>query len=142
MKNAFSVLSFFLASSLGMFAADVSLAGAWTIESDVAGNVSTSAFQFQQEGKKLSGVQKTSEGKDAAITGEIDGNKVTWKYEADWEGNPLTISHTGTIDSAGVINGTVLVEPMGVEGTFVAKKAEKNAAPEATKKAAPDAEKK
>ena len=134
MKKAL-ILLFALTATLVAFAAETVLTGSWTVDNDIAGNTSTAPVVFKQEGNKLTGVIKMPEGKELAISGEIKDQKVSWKYDTEWEGNPLTMAYTGTIDASGAMSGTVEVQPMGVEGTFTAKKSEAKAEKKAETKA-------
>jgi hypothetical protein len=56
---------------------------------------------------------------DAKITGKVDGEKVIWSYNVDYNGSKLTMKYEGTLD-AGKINGAVTVAPFGVGGNFTA----------------------
>ncbi len=58
--------------------------------------------------------------KDVQITGSIDGTKLTWKYDSDYNGTPLTLTYTATLDDSGKIAGSVEVQPFGVTGDFTA----------------------
>jgi len=120
------VTLFSLACTLAAFAADASVGGSWMVESDIAGNASTATLVLAQDGKKLTGTFSSPDGKGLPVTGTVDGNKVLWDYTTEWEGTPLTVKYSGTIDAAGAINGTVVVDPTGIEGDFAAKRAEKN----------------
>ena len=106
------------------FAATSSLTGTWTLEQDIAGNASSAPITFKQDGEKLNGTMKGPDAKELPVKGEVKGDKVTWEYGTEYEGNPLTIKFSGTVDASGKISGAVEVSPMGVEGTFTAKKAE------------------
>ena len=104
------------------FAADSpSVTGKWKIHSSIAGNDSDSECTLTQTGNDISGTCKTAEGKDAKATGKVDGSKVTWQFDSEYNGTPLTIKYTATLDPAAAkIAGTVAVDPFGVEGDFTA----------------------
>ena len=72
-----------------------------------------------QTDNKLTGTCK-SQDKDVEIKGSIDGNKLTWQFESDYNGTPLTVKYTATLDDAGKITGSVDVDPFGVSGDFTA----------------------
>ena len=42
------------------------------------------------------------------------------KYDSDYNGTPLTLSYTATLDDTGKFAGTVEVQPFGVSGDFTA----------------------
>ncbi len=98
-----------------------SLTGKWKIHSTIAGNDSDTECTLTQTGNDLSGTCKTAEGKDAKATGKVDGQKVTWQFDSEYNGTPLTITYTATLDATvGKIAGTVSVAPFGVDGDFTA----------------------
>jgi len=121
MKAVF-VSALLLAGALTSLAADnTPLTGKWKIHSSVAGNDSDSECTLTQTGSDISGTCKTAEGKDSKATGKVDGAKVTWSFESDYNGTPLTIKYAATLDeTVGKITGTVSVDPFGVEGDFTA----------------------
>lgn len=104
-------------------AADVNITGVWKVDSETVGNVSSVLMPIKQDGTKLTISMKMPDGKEVTVTGKVEGKKVTWAFTSEWEGNPLTVNYAGTLDEAGVkITGTSDVQPMGIEGTFVATK--------------------
>jgi hypothetical protein len=60
------------------------------------------------------------EGKDLPIKGRADGSKVKWQFDSEYNGTPLTIKFTGTVDNSGKMSGSVDVDPFGVSGDFSA----------------------
>lgn len=113
----------FLAASTLLFAtlafAAPSITGQWSIHNNIAGNESDQDCKFVQTDDKLTGSCKTEE-KEVQITGSLDGNKVTWKYDSEYNGSPLTLTYTATLDDSGKIAGKVDVDPFGVTGDFTA----------------------
>ena len=114
-----------LASSALLFAASAfaagapSLSGEWSIHNSIAGNESDQACKFVQTENKLTGTCK-SQDKDVDVTGTLDGNKVTWQYDMDYNGSTLTLIYTATLDDSGKIAGSVEVQPFSVTGDFTA----------------------
>ena len=111
---------FVLAATSALAAAAPSLTGKWTLHNSIAGNESDQECNFVQTDTKLAGTCKGTE-KELQITGSIDGNKVTWKYDSEYNGTPITLTYTGTVDETGKIAGSVNVDPFGVAGDFTAK---------------------
>ena len=115
-----------LAASTLLFAASAFAAGApnltgeWNIHSSIAGNESDQPCKFVLADNKLSGTCKSQEDKDVAITGSLDGNKLTFKYESEYNGTPLTLIYTATLEDSGKVAGSVEVQPFGVTGDFTA----------------------
>jgi hypothetical protein len=113
---AASVLVF--ASSV--FAAGTSLTGQWAVHNSIAGNESDHTCTLVQTENKITGTCKSAEGKDLAVTGSVDGNKVTWQYQSEYNGTPLTLVYTATLDDSGKVAGNVEVQPFNVSGDFTA----------------------
>ena len=103
------------------FAAGASnLTGQWTVHNSIAGNESDQLCKFVLTDKKLTGSCKSQEDKDLEVTGTLDGDKLTFKYKSDYNGTPLTLTYTATLDDSGKIAGSVEVQPFGVMGDFTA----------------------
>jgi len=101
-------------------AAASSLDGKWKIHSSIAGNDSDASCTFKQTNSDLSGSCPAPGGTgDVKLAGKVDGKKVTWSYNVDYNGSPLTMKYTGTLE-AGKIAGDVSVEQYGVGGDFIA----------------------
>lgn len=111
--------SAFMSPSAAFAAGASSLAGKWSIHSSIAGNESDMVCTFAQTDNKLSGSCK-SDDKDLQITGSLDDKKVTWKYESDYNGTPLTVTYTATLGDSDKFTGTVDVQPFDVTGEFTA----------------------
>jgi hypothetical protein len=123
MKNIlFGILC--LVSAVAVPAAEQSLSGHWTLTSDIGGTESTTDMILRQDGEKLSGTVKTPEGKDLDLKGQVAGKNITWQFISQYQGNSLTLVHTGTIGADGAISGSVEVQPLGFDGTFEAKRAD------------------
>jgi hypothetical protein len=116
----------FLASSAAFlfaasaFAAGPDLTGQWSIHQSIAGNDNDHQCQFVQKDNEITGTCKSIDGKDLPLTGSVDGNKVTWKYDAEYNGSPLTLIYTATRDDSGKMTGSVEVQPFNVTGDFTA----------------------
>ena len=115
------ILSALLASAAinSMAASSASLTGKWKVHQSVAGNDNNSDCTFTQKDNDLTGSCTADQG-SGKIAGKIDGNKVSWSYETEYIGSPLTVKYAGTLDSTGNIAGSVNVEQFGVEGDFTA----------------------
>lgn len=118
MKKLLATGLVFIAST-AFAAAAPNLTGKYTLHQSVAGNDSDSECNFVQTDTKLTGTCKGQE-KDVEIKGTIDGNKANWQYESEYNGTPLTVKFTGTVDDSGKITGSVDVDPFGVNGDFTA----------------------
>lgn len=107
------------------FADDAAVAGVWKVTGSVYGNPVDSTCTVKQEGKTLSGSCKSGQTGETAITGSVDGKKVTWQFNADFNGTPITIIFNGSVDDAAkAISGSINVQPFNVDGDFTAAKEE------------------
>jgi len=122
MKHPHLMLIAILSIGGTAMAADTTLAGSWKIHTDIAGNEGDQVCSFAQKDTALSGSCKGDDGGSHDLTGKIDGKKVTWQYKSEYNGDPLTLVFTGTVDSDSSFSGAVDVQPMGIDGTFTAKK--------------------
>jgi hypothetical protein len=95
------------------------LNGQWSVHNSVAGNDSDQDCKFAVADGKLSGTCD-SEGKQVQVTGSITGNNVSWSYQTDYEGSPLTVAYSATLDNADKISGSIDVQEYGVSGDFTA----------------------
>ena len=119
MKKLLAASALLFAASA--FAADApNLTGQWNLHNSIANTESDQQCTFTQKDNAITGSCKSSEGKDLAVTGSIDGKKVTWKYDSDYNGTALTLTYTATLDDSGKITGSVDVQPFGVTGDFTA----------------------
>jgi hypothetical protein len=100
-----------------------SVTGTWSLESEVMGYAGSAVCTLKQEGSKVMG-KCTSEGTDQAVTGEVEGQKVTFQHASAYNGEPLTIIYSGTFDSDTSLAGAMTVKPFEAVGTFKAKKKE------------------
>ncbi|HEV2486546.1 MAG TPA: hypothetical protein VGT08_13520 [Terracidiphilus sp.] len=102
-------------------AGDSSVSGKWNIHASIAGNDSDASCTFTQTGNDLAGTCPGPAG-EAKLTGKVDGKKVAWSFQMDYNGSPLTLKYEATLD-AGKMTGTVTVDPYGVSGDMTATQA-------------------
>jgi catechol 2,3-dioxygenase-like lactoylglutathione lyase family enzyme len=116
MKRLLAISAFLLASSA--YAAP-NLTGQWTIHQSIAGNESDQPCNLVAAGNKITGSCKPQD-KELPVTGTVDGNKVTWQYQSEYNGSPLTLVYTATLGDSSKIAGTVEVKEFGITGDFTA----------------------
>jgi hypothetical protein len=97
-----------------------SVPGTWQITGDVAGNAVKAICMIRQSGAALNGSCSDATNRPYPLTGEVKDGKVTFQYEIDYQGQPLTIVYSATFASAKELKGTIEVKPMGASGTFTA----------------------
>jgi hypothetical protein len=119
------MMTFLLFLVLPVFAtwsAPAAVAGSWTLATNVQGNTGDATCTFKQDGEKITGACSAPNNTQSDVTGEVTDTKVTFRYVIEWEGQPLTLVFTGTLDTDTTMKGTMEVQPMGVPGEFTAKK--------------------
>jgi hypothetical protein len=109
------------ALAIPALAADNSITGTWQVETDIMGNQGSMVCTLKQDGDKISGNCALGD-TDQEVTGEVKNQTVTWKHGGDYNGQALTITYSGTFQSASSIAGDVNVQPFEASGTFTAKK--------------------
>jgi hypothetical protein len=95
-----------------------SIAGKWQITGDVVGNAVKTTCTIIQASAALSGNCTNDEGAAYVLTGEVKEGKVTFQYDIDYQGQPLTVVYSATL--AKELKGTIDVKPVGATGTFTA----------------------
>ncbi len=92
------------------------VAGTWSINGDVVGNVIDMKCVLTRDGVKVSGNCKYKDLGDSPTTGTVAENKVTLQNHVVRE-QPYDLTYTGTLDASGTsIKGDIAVA--GVTGTF------------------------
>jgi len=80
--------------------ADIS--GTWTTEFDSQVGKQTYTYTFKLDGGTLTGHAKSNLG-EGDLSGTVDGDKVTFVENLNYQGQALAITYTGQIVSAGEI---------------------------------------
>ena len=106
-RNLARGLSF--AAALGLFAlgamaaAPTDISGTWTTAFDSQVGQQTYTYTFKVEGGKLTGHAKSNMGEGPLSDGKVEGDKVSFVENLDYQGTQLAITYTGQIVSAGEI---------------------------------------
>jgi hypothetical protein len=115
--------SSFVAATLATLAAKGSpVEGTWTIHANLAGHESTITCMFSVDERQLKGSCQSPESSQLVVTGEINGNAVTWRYDSEWYGQKLTLVFAGTIRSDEKLGGSIEIQPLSVQGDFTGTK--------------------
>jgi hypothetical protein len=117
------ILPLLILSTTTLFA-QPTVPGSWTISGDVEGYTINETCTFTQAGEKITGscVDTISKTRETTVT--LDGEKVIFVHDGEYEGKPLTLTYTGTWNDKGDLTGGIDVKPLGYSGTFTAKKTE------------------
>jgi hypothetical protein len=115
----------FTALSLAVtLVAATSISGDWKVQMSIAGNDSQLSCTFTQKDDDITG-KCTSDQGSLDVKGKVAGNNVSFSYQTEYNGMPLTVVYTGTFDPDSGIKGTVNVPEFNVGGDFVATQSKK-----------------
>lgn len=82
--------------------AQANITGTWTTSFESQVGTQTYTYTFKVEGGKLTGNAKSNLG-EGAIAGTVEGDKVTFVENLDYQGQVLAITYTGQIVSSSEI---------------------------------------
>ena len=83
---------------LSAFAADIS--GTWTAAFDTQIGKQEYTYTFKVDGTKLTGKAKSANGESEIQDGKVEGDKVSFVENLNFQGNALKITYTGKVLSA------------------------------------------
>ncbi len=124
MKRALAFTSI-LITSLVLLASvaaqsDVNVTGDWAFTVETPQGSGTPSFTFKQEGEKLTGNYKGQFG-EAPVTGTVKGGEIKFTIKISAQGQELTITYSGKIESKDSMKGTAVLGELG-EATWTAKR--------------------
>jgi hypothetical protein len=109
---------FLFALAVCATAADPVLNGSWQVHQNISGNERDLVCKFSQSGGDLSGSCDFGSGA-VPISGKVEDKKVSWSYKSEYNGSPLHVQYSGTLESD-KITGTVTVPEYSADGPFTA----------------------
>jgi hypothetical protein len=103
-------------------AAPATFTGSWKIAGVVQGiPVNVTCAMVQGADLKVTGACVDDQSKSHPMTGIVKDQQISWNYASEYEGTPIVITWTGTMDAAGAsMKGSIAVDPFGVDGDFTA----------------------
>jgi hypothetical protein len=114
-----SLLLFAVLGAAAVTASAADISGTWDVDGSVQGNPVVFPCSIKQDGVNLTGTAKIQD-VDKPVTGRVEANSVTFKFEVEYNGSPLEMAFTGTLNSDKDMSGTFAVA--GASGEFKAKK--------------------
>ena len=124
MKRALALASILIASLVLIRGAaaqsDVNVTGEWAFTVETPQGSGSPTFTFKQEGEKLTGNYKGQFG-EAPLTGTVKGGEIKFTIKISAQGQELTITYTGKIESKDSMKGTAVLGEIG-EATWTAKR--------------------
>jgi hypothetical protein len=102
----------------------VDITGTWALAADVQGvSVTETCTLTQSPEGKLTGSCDVNGMAKYATTGSVTDKTVIITHAGEYQGQGLTMTYTGKVNSDGGITGVLDVDPMSVSGSFSATKA-------------------
>jgi hypothetical protein len=99
---------------------DVNVSGEWAFTVETPQGSGTPSFTFKQDGEKLTGNYKGQFG-EAPVTGTVKGGEIKFTIKISAQGQELTITYSGKIESKDSMKGTAVLGELG-EATWTAKR--------------------
>ena len=111
-----------LATLLQVAPAADTIPGSWHFQGDISGFPLNQVCTFTLAGTALSGrcVSADGDANGIEILGEAKDGNISFQHGGEYEGEPLTVTYNGKVESATQMRGTILVEPFDVTGYFTA----------------------
>src|SRR5262245_11124839 len=111
-----------LAGVTGLSAqAKVDLTGKWVFDVVTDAGGGTPTVTFKQDGAKLSGIYWSQTLGEADLTGTVQGENVTFTFQADLQGQGVPVTYQATIQSKDAMKGTIDIGGLAT-GTFTGKR--------------------
>jgi hypothetical protein len=112
---------FVILLAMPALAADSGMTGKWHVVGNISGTISDSVCALTQDGTKLTGACK---GEDSTndVTGTVTDKEILWSLKSNYNGTDLTITYIGKPGDGKTFDGTMDIQPLGVQGTFKAEK--------------------
>lgn len=102
-------------------AQNVNVAGAWAMEVNTdAGGTSNPSMTLEQNGAQLTGHYVSETLGEADVTGTVEGQRVTIRFQASLQGQDVPVIYVATVDAQGVMTGTIDLAGGLATGTFTA----------------------
>ena len=93
--------------------------GTWNIDAEVQGSPVKVTCVLSQTEHRLTGTC-IGEGDDTprALAGTTTEQGLGWRFDAEYLGQPITVTMQATLSADGKMKGTIAVAPLNAEGTF------------------------
>ena len=98
----------------------MNITGVWSFVVETSQGSGSPTFTFTQSGENLTGTYKGQFG-EAPLTGTVKGADLKFAIKINAQGQDLTLTYSGKIDSKDSMKGTVQLGELG-EGTWTAKR--------------------
>ena len=123
MRRMYAILALVLAASFSAAAQSgkVDVTGKWAFNVQTEAGSGTPTVTLKQDGEKLTGHYSSQTFGEQELTGSVKGSDLKFSFNADVQGNALTVTYAGTVENKDSLKGTVDLGGIG-QGTFTAKR--------------------
>ncbi len=109
------------ATAIAQASAKVNVTGKWLFTVTTDGGSGTPTVTFKQTGDSLTGHYSSQTFGEADFKGTVKDKRITFSFPASVQGTSLTITYSGTVETADTMKGTADFGGFG-GGTFTAKR--------------------
>lgn len=95
--------------------------GKWLFSVTTDGGTGTPTLTFTQKGDSITGHYSSQLLGESDFNGTVKGNQIAFSFVLSAQGQSLTVTYAGTVESADTMKGTAEFGGLG-SGTFTAKK--------------------
>ena len=92
-------LPLLLALILAPLAASADASGTWTATFDTQIGEQSYTYEFEVDGMTLTGIAKSANGETEITEGKVDGDRISFVENLNFQGMELEITYTGTMTS-------------------------------------------
>ena len=100
--------------------AQADVAGSWVLSVTTDNGVTTPSMTLEQDGSALTGHYSSDALGEQDVTGTVDGNSVTIRFDATLQGQSIGVVYRGTLGDDGRLTGTIDIADGMLTGSFTA----------------------
>lgn len=120
MKKVLLTVFLFVCAGAPSFAQAPDVVGEWDLTTVSPMGENTNTVEFKKDGEAIKAFAKSPQGERAYDSTAVEGDKVTLVMTIDFQGQPMTITYSGTVSGTD-INGAADFGGLA-QGSFSAKK--------------------
>src|SRR5436305_4671174 len=102
--------------------AGADISGAWLVTGSAIGFPVTTACSIRQQDRILTGDCLSNKTGPTKLTGNLEGQKITFHYDFRFEGESMTIAYDGVVESPTGMRGSMEVMSPGPNNTRISAK--------------------
>jgi hypothetical protein len=91
----------------GAAAQTANVAGPWDLAVDIMGSVTTPTMTITQNGEAITGHYSSATLGEVDFEGTVSGSQVTFSFDADAQGQAVSVTYVLTLNADGTLTGTI-----------------------------------